>query len=116
MNIIGSIKKFFKPDHPLESIALVVVLQEEIRKAQEATLNGADDSRWRPGETAVDALIRERNRALACLQELNEAWKDELLHYTLDLSPRFNIPELRAMRKRRDNAMIDAADLIAHLS
>lgn len=36
----------------------------EVLKAQEAMDNGADDSRWRPGETAVDALIRERDELL----------------------------------------------------
>ncbi|NBT36170.1 MAG: hypothetical protein EBT03_11680 [Betaproteobacteria bacterium] len=32
-------------------------------KAMEAMGLGADDERWRPGETAVDALIRERDVA-----------------------------------------------------
>lgn len=35
----------------------------EIEKARAAMLHGADDSRWRPGETAVEALIRERDEA-----------------------------------------------------
>ena len=37
--------------------------REQATKAQEAMGNGADDSRWRPGETAVEALIRERDAA-----------------------------------------------------
>jgi len=37
----------------------------EIEKARTALGQGANDSRWRPGETAVDALIREWLRALA---------------------------------------------------
>lgn len=36
-------------------------LEAEVQKAREAMGNGTDDSRWRPGETAVDALIRERD-------------------------------------------------------
>jgi len=38
-------------------------LRGEVAKAQAAMDYGADDSRWKPGETSVDALIRERNNA-----------------------------------------------------
>lgn len=44
--------------------------QGELEKARKALGDGTDDDRWRPGETAVDALIRERDEALARLHQL----------------------------------------------
>ena len=35
--------------------------KQEHDKAVEAMGFGSDDARWRPGESAIDALIRERN-------------------------------------------------------
>lgn len=48
-------------------------LRAEIEKAAAALGYGADDSRWRPGETAVEALIRERDEALRDLERIAEA-------------------------------------------
>lgn len=42
-------------------------MRAELEKAREAMGHGTDDARWRPGETAVDALIRERDEARARL-------------------------------------------------
>jgi hypothetical protein len=39
--------------------------RSEVAKAQEALGNGADDARWPPGTSAVDALIAERDRLAA---------------------------------------------------
>jgi len=39
--------------------------QNEIFKARDAMIRDGDDSRWQPGETTVDALIRERDAARA---------------------------------------------------
>lgn len=53
--------------------ARVRELETELLKAQVVLNNGADDSRWRPGESAVDALIRERDAALGMVATLREA-------------------------------------------
>jgi len=42
-----------------------IILHQEIEKAQVYFGYGADDNRWRPKESAVDALIRELNDAKA---------------------------------------------------
>ena len=56
----------WQQEHQLrEELAAAKADREQVTKAQEAMGNGADDSRWRPGETAVDALIRERDEAKA---------------------------------------------------
>lgn len=43
------------------SQARVATLEVEIGKARAAMDHGADDRRWKPGQTAVDALIAERD-------------------------------------------------------
>lgn len=54
-------------------------MRAEIEKARAAMGHGTDDARWRPGETAVDALIRERDEALAQLAALREAREHEVV-------------------------------------
>jgi hypothetical protein len=44
---------------------LVEELRKDAEKAMAAMDYGRDDSRWVPGETALDALIRERNELRA---------------------------------------------------
>ena len=47
--------------------------QNEIFKARDAMIRDGDDSRWQPGETTVDALIRERDAARAEVERLRNA-------------------------------------------
>lgn len=51
----------------------IAALEADRVKAQEAIGNGTDDSRWQPGETAVDALIRERDEARSHFARLRSA-------------------------------------------
>jgi hypothetical protein len=50
---------------------LFTLAQKDILLAQEAMDNGSDDSRWIPGETAVVALIRERDKYRAIVHQHN---------------------------------------------
>jgi hypothetical protein len=61
----------------------------EVLKAQAAMGNGTDDGRWRPGETAVDALIRERDEAQASASTLTCVLEG--------LAPRLTEKEARAV-------------------
>lgn len=60
----------FRPSRVCEPAVREIIKQKDEAsadtiKAQEAMGNGADDSRWKPGERAVDALIRERDQLRA---------------------------------------------------
>ena len=45
----------------MKNFLSITEMKRDILAAQEAMDNGIDDSRWKPGETAVQALIRERD-------------------------------------------------------
>ena len=86
----------------------------QVSAAQAAVGNGADDARWRPGETAVDALIRERDEALevaAC--DPNDLRATIVRHRAKNNAM---AAERDAMRKERDEARALLAEARFYLS
>lgn len=89
--------------------ARVRELEAEAEKAREAMGNGTDDSRWRPGETAVDALIRERDAERSARQDLLRTWDEshiDLAERTLVAEAR--VRELEADQDQAAQAVVDA--------
>ncbi len=83
---------------------------DEEDKARVAMDNGVDDSRWRPGEMAVDALIRERDELRSQVERLISSEERELnAEKTRGL---VEVRELRADNERLRTALEELVDII----
>lgn len=86
----------------------------EIEKAKAALGYGVDDARWRPGETAVEALVREAKQLQRDLDEAIEARDDanERARHAEGDSDRWERAHDRAAAQR-DEAEAAFAELVA---